>query len=173
MLEFSVPTRPELLVRQRWLSDPDVMAYNAGWGGSRPGYDADTGCLAWPESEWDRFAGRLARPADQQGYFYVRDTVTEVLVGDAHYEVGLDGAASIGLMVVPALRGRGLGERVLRELVSRIWRDTSATEIVNEFEDERASAVRLHRRCGFAPDAATRAVWGRPTRTWRLARPQR
>lgn len=172
MLEFHVPTRAEFHVRQEWMSDPDFMAYNAGWNSAFPGYDRDTGCIAWPESEWDAFAERLELPAHRYGYFYVLDTRTGAFVGHAHYEVGADGVAHIGLNVVAELRGRGLGGRVMDELVERIWRDTSATEIVNEFEDQRASAVRTHRRCGFAPDPETRGLWGRPTRAWRLLRSQ-
>lgn len=171
MLEFYVPARAELGVRQTWLRDPEFMAYNAGWDVSHPGYDRDTGCVEWPESEWEAFAERLALPADRQGYFYVRDTETGELVGHAHYTIEPDGAAHIGLNIVPGCRGRGLGGRVLRLLVERVWRDTLAGEIVNDFEDEREPAARVHRRCGFVPDPGTRSGWGRPTRVWRLRRP--
>ncbi len=171
MLELHVPTRAELGVRQQWLSDPEFMAYNAGWDVSYPGYDRGTGCIEWPDSQWDVFVERLALPADRQGYFYVRDGETGAFVGHAHYVVEPDGAAHIGLNVVPASRGRGLGALVLRLLVERVWRDTGAEEIVNEFEDAREPAVRTHRRCGFVPDPETHSGWGRPTRTWRLRRP--
>ncbi len=171
MLELHVPTRAELGVRQQWLSDPGFMAYNAGWDVSYPGYDRVTGCIEWPESQWDAFVERLALPADRQGYFYVRDCETGAFVGHAHCAVEPDGAAHIGLNVVPASRGRGLGELVLRLLVERVWRDTTAEQIVNEFEDAREPAVRTHRRSGFVPDPETHSDWGRPTRTWRLARP--
>lgn len=171
MLELYVPDRAEFGVRQAWLSDPDFMAYNAGWLVSYPGYDRSTGCIEWPESEWDAFAERLALPADRQGYFYVRDTEAGAFVGHAHYSVEPDGAAHLGINVVPAHRGRGLGEQVLRLLVERVWRDTAAVQVVNDFEDEREAAVRTHRRCGFLPDPGTRSDWGRSTRTWRLQRP--
>ena len=171
MLELHVPTRAEFGIRQAWMSDPELMAYNAGWDVNHHGYDRETGCIEWPESEWDAFAERLALPADRQGYFYVRDTETKELVGHAHYMVEADGAAHIGLNVVPRHRARGLGEQVLRLLVERIWQDTAAVEIVNDLEDERLPAVRVHRRCGFEPDRDTRSVWGRATRVWRLRRP--
>ncbi len=138
---------------------------------SYAGYDRDTGCIAWPESQWDAFAERLTLPVDRQGYFYVRDTETGEFVGHAHYTVQPDGAAQIGLNVVPTHRARGLGEQVLRLLIERIWQDSVAVEIVNDFEDDRAPAVRTHRRVGFVPDPDTRSAWGRPTRTWRLRRP--
>lgn len=170
MLEFFVPSRSELYVRQAWLADPEFMSYNAGWDVDYPGYDGVTGCIDWPESQWAAFEDRLRLPADRQGYFYVRDTTARAVIGHAHYEVDGQGAAHIGINVVPAWRGRGVGERVLRLLVERIWRDTAADQIVNEFEDDRTPAVRTHLRCGFVPDAEMHDDRGRPTRTWRCRR---
>ena len=84
-------------VRQQWLSDPGFMAYNAGWDvQAHPGYDRVTGCIEWPESQWDAFVERLALPADRQGYFYVRDCETGAFVGHAHCAVEPDGAAQSG-----------------------------------------------------------------------------
>jgi GNAT superfamily N-acetyltransferase len=171
VLEFHVPTPEEFRVRQAWLADPEMMAYNADWDVSYPGYDRATGCIDWPESQWPAFEARLRLPAGRQGYFYVLDTETGAFVGHAHYRVDMDGAARIGLNVVPSRRGSGLGVRVLEFLVERIWRDTDATEIVNEFEDDRHSAIRSHRRCGFVPDRGTTTGHGRAVRTWRLRRP--
>lgn len=171
MLELHVPSRAELVVRQRWLADPEMMAFNAHWDLTHPGYDAATGCIDWPEREWPAFEARLRLPVERQGYFYVRDTSTGAFVGHAHYEVDPTQVASVGLNVVPAMRGQGLGVRVLELIVARIWHDSNAQEITNDFEDERIPAARTHRRCGFAPDATTRPGAGRSTRTWRLARP--
>jgi len=82
-----------------------------------------------------------------------------------------DGTAHIGLNVIPARRGTGLGMRFMNHLLERIWQDTEAAAAINEFEDGRLDAVRLHRLCGFVPDPNTSSVYGRPTRTWRLLRP--
>ena len=166
------PPRPdEFGVRQRWLSDPEMMAYNIGWNIAHPGYHADTGCIDWPESEWPQFAARLARPASQQGYFYVRDDLTGVDLGHVHYEVDADGIAAIGLNVIPSRRGQELGSAFLGLLLDRVWTETAAGCAVNEFEDGRQAAVRLHRRFGFVPDAHPTGASGRPVRTWRLHRP--
>lgn len=71
-VELHVPSRSELGVRQQWLSDPETMAYNAGWDVRYAGYDPTTGCIDWPESEWSEFEARLRLPATRQGYYYVR-----------------------------------------------------------------------------------------------------
>ncbi len=150
------------------MSDPEFMAYNAGWTIGYPGYDRETGCIEWPESEWEVFAERLALPGGRQGYFHVRDTRAGTFVGHAHDTVELDGAAHLRLNIVPARRGRGLGGQVLQLLVERIWPQTAVEEVVNELDDGRVAAVSTHRTCGLEPDPGTHADWGRPTRTWRL-----
>ncbi|WP_448630966.1 GNAT family N-acetyltransferase [Cellulomonas soli] len=169
-VELHVPSRPELGIRQLWLRDPEMMSYNAGWDVRYAGYDPITGCIDWPESEWSEFEARLRIPASQQGYYFVRDADDDQPVGDAYYEVS-GSAASIGITIVPTRRSQGLGALVLGLLIERIWRDTDVLEIVNEFEDDREPAVRVHRRAGFVPDQVTCDDWGRPTRTWRLIRP--
>lgn len=171
MLELHVPSRADFAVRQAWLADPERMAFNANWDVTYPGYDRETGCIDWPPTEWPAFEARLRRPALRHGYYFVRDTTTGGWIGDAHYEVDAGGTATIGINVLPHVRGQGLGARVLDLLVERVWRDTDAGEIVNEFEDERVPAVRTHRRGGFVPDLEPRDDWGRPTRRWRLRRP--
>lgn len=146
-----------------------MMSYNAGWQLSHSGYNAATGCIAWPEALWSAFEGQLARPSSQQGYFYVQDEFGDFL-GHVHYEVQSDRAAQIGLNVIPTRRGDGLGFLFMNLLLEQVWQDTDASVAVNDFEDDRSDAVQLHRHCGFIPDTSTTNTFGRPTRAWRLYR---
>lgn len=150
--------------------DPEMMSYNAGWPISYVGYDPTTGCIDWPEPEWPAFEHRLAAPSSDQGYFYVQDDQSGEFLGHVHYQVDPGGTAHIGLNVIPSRRGTGLGTRFMDLLLERVWRDTSATAVVNDFDDDRAAAVKLHRRHGFTPDSTTRPAMGRATRPWRLHR---
>lgn len=164
-LTLRTPTRADFPTRQRWLSDPAMMAYNAGWDVSFEGYDRVTGCIDWPESLWDTFAARLAAPPADQGYFFVEEDSQPL--GHVHYRV--EGSeASIGFNVIPSRRGQGLGEPFLQLLVARVWTDTSAATVVNEFEDERIAAAAVHRACGFQPAPEVQTTYGRPTRRWVL-----
>lgn len=97
-----------------------MMSFNAGWLLPHAGYDAATGCIDWTESAWPEFESRLARPASQQGYFYVRDDQTDTFIGHVHYEVGDDGDAEIGLNVIPVRRGAGLGLRFMNLLLEQV-----------------------------------------------------
>lgn len=167
MLELHVPRRDEFPIRQAWLADPEFMHYNVGWDVEFPGYSRATGCIEWPEQQWDAFEERLNRPAAEQGYFYVLDTRIGEAVGHVHYTVE-ERIASIGFNVAPSRRGEGLGGAFLALLLERIRTDTSAAVVLNEFEDERVPARRVHEKAGFHPDPETNTTFGRPTRIWRL-----
>jgi RimJ/RimL family protein N-acetyltransferase len=172
MLSLHAPTIDEFGVRQRWLADPEMMSYNAQWDLTYPGYDLVTGCIDWPESDWPAFQARLALSPEWQGYYYVLDTDTDQFIGHIHYLVDPNGTAEIGFNVIPERRGEGLGAQFLRLLLERVWLDTSARLIVQEFEDERVAAVEVHRQCGFTPEREARSRHGdRLTRTWRITRP--
>lgn len=167
MLRLRIPDRQDFATRQAWLADPDFMSYNAGWDIVHPGYDRDSGCIDWPESQWEAFESSLRRPLSQHGYFFVEDGVRGEAIGHVHYLV--DGeTASIGFNVVPSHRGRGIGHDFLAILLEAIRENTTTTEVINEFEDERLAAVRTHRAAGFLPDTATTSAYGRPVRVWRL-----
>jgi GNAT superfamily N-acetyltransferase len=170
VLRLHVPSPEEFWVRRGWLLDPEMMSFNAGWRISYAGYDPTSGCVEWPEADWPAFERRLAMPASEQGYFYVEDGDVGEFLGHVHYEVDGDGVAHIGLNVIPMRRRNGLGVQFMSLLLERIWTDTDAAVVVNDFEDERVAAVRLHRACGFVPDPTTSTAFGRPTRTWRLPR---
>lgn len=171
VLSLHVPTIAEFSVRRAWLTDPEMMSYNAGWSIRHPGYDPASGCIDWPESDWSAFQARLALPPARQGFYYIRDTDTDEFIGYIHYLVDPAGTAEIGFNVIPERRGRGLGAQFLRLLLRRVWEDTPAQAIVQEFEDERLAAVQVHQHCGFTPDAETTSVIGRQTRAWRINRP--
>lgn len=188
-----VPTRDLFYLRKAWLADPSFMSFNAGWHLQLPTYNNATGCVDWPETEWDSFEQRLQLPSSKQGYFYVRcesESVDESgdagsaceeaagrgggasdpqyeFVGHAHYWVSGD-VAEIGINILPSFRKRGHGHAVLGLLIDVIRHKTTCSEVVNCFEDERVAAVRLHRRSGFIPDVDAEEFSGRKVRTWRL-----
>lgn len=117
-----------------------------------------------------RHSRRGSRPASEQGYYFVQEDETSEFLGHVHYELHSDGTAHIGLNVIPARRGTGLGMRFMNDLLERIWQDTEAAAAINEFEDGQVDAVHVHRRCVFVPEPTTPSAHGRPTRAWRLLR---
>lgn len=147
-----------------------MMSYNAGWELPTPLYNNDTGCVEWPESQWGAFESRLRRPSEEHGYFYVSDG--EEFIGHVHYELDPAQRASIGLNVIPSRRGQGLSKSMLQLLLDEMWSKTAAVEAVNEFEDSRDAAAACHRAVGFVPDTNRNLDRPKPTRYWRIRRPE-
>lgn len=145
-----------------------MMSYNAGWDLVHPGYDNETGCVEWPEPEWDAFEARITLPAEQQGYFFVEDAAGTPL-GHAHYWVA-NNVAEIGFNIVPNHRGQGFGHAALQLLLDRIWATTHVDAATNEFEESRAAASAAHLRAGFSR-TGTGGTEAKPTTLWRLDRP--
>ena len=170
-LELHRRARSELSVRQGWLRDPEMMAYNAGWELRHPGYDNETGCIDWPERWWDDFLAVYQRDPAQADYFYLRDIMADEYIGHVHYEVSSEGNAEIGVNIVPERRRQGWGTEALRLLVGQIWSATSADCIVNDLEETRIPAIRIHRKVGFRP-AGLSDCHGVQTRRWELCRPR-
>ena len=56
-LALHVPALDELWYRERLLADPDTMRYNRGYHLNVPGYHDDTGCIDFPQSQWERCLG--------------------------------------------------------------------------------------------------------------------
>lgn len=100
------PTLSELAIRQQWLRDLQMMAFNAGWHLRHAGYDDATGCIDWPEAEWEAFIADYSEPA-RAGYFYLRDVGAGEFVGHTHYHLNNHGDAESGTNVVPARSGAG------------------------------------------------------------------
>jgi len=158
------PGRDELQLRQQWLQDPQMMSYNAGWHLPVAEYDDTTGCILWPEDQWDVFLEVYATNPASADYFYLRELATEAFVGHLHYRVEGD-QAHVGVNIVPAQRRSGFGREGLGLLLDRIWDATMVDVVVNEFEDDRIAAGQLHRALGFEPTTITQYA-GRSVRRW-------
>lgn len=180
----------DMPLRQAWLADPAFMSYNRGWAIPVDTYDPATGCFHESLESLRRWYTGWAC-AESRGYYLAVDGVGEP-VGHAHFRLesapGADAGASpadaagapasglveahIGVNVVPARRGQGLGVLVLGALVDVLRADGRADLVVNEFEVARAAAVRTHERVGFvrgaragtAPDGSAIHRWELPLR---------
>ncbi|WP_216382649.1 GNAT family N-acetyltransferase [Arcanobacterium phocae] len=178
VIRLHTPTYNELEYRQRWLHDPDMMSYNAGWQIPYPGYDNATGCIDWPEHEWAQFLNDYCSDVAQAGYFYLVQISTDQFVGHAHYRI-IDREAQIGINIVPNMRNQGLATLALQLLLQHIESMTQATVAVNEFESSRTGAVRLHRKLGFVPQTSAEKnpsnhpTTGEPIVRWVYQFPQR
>lgn len=143
-------------VRRSWLADLDMMSFNRGWALDDRGYDGVTGCIEFPENRWSDWYDRwVGRPSDRR-YWFVVDSQGQP-VGHVFFRLDQEDGrvAHVGVNIVPARRGRGLGALALDLLLDEVRRDGRAAVAVNEFEDTRTAAARMHQTRGFRRTAST------------------
>ena len=142
------PTRADQSHRARWMSDPVTMAYNAGFDVAYDGYHQETGCIDFPEAEWDAWLHRCAADADAGVAFHAVVDVSGTVVGEAAFRVA---AAMAHLHVVIEARhaGRGYGTAALQLLLDEAFARPEVLACVDEFPQSRAAAEGLFRRRGF------------------------
>lgn len=167
-LSLHIPDLAELSYRQCWLADEEFMSFNAGWDVPDPSYNPLTGCVDFPASNWQKFQEHYCSDLQKCGYFYLM-LARKTPIGHAHYRVGENRKADIGINIVPTWRGQGYGAIGLRLLIERIRQETQAEVICNEFEPSRIAAVRLHEKLGFVIDeTVTITNNGRMINRWLL-----
>jgi len=143
----------EIVIRRERPDQPEVRALLAALDGylaslypPEANHILDVDALLAPEVRF--FVARGAGPGGRAvGTGAVRTSAGEPATGGAPYgEVKR-------MMVDPAQRGRGIGERLLRELEDAL-RDSGIALALLETGRDQADAVRLYERCGYQLRAA-------------------
>ena len=143
------PKRDELDYRARLMSDPATMAYNRGYDLDCACYHKDTGCIDFPESERDEWFAAWIGREPERFYAYVRDEEDQ-FIGEVC--AGLeDGRYKIGVVIEARFRACGYGDEALAALLEVLFEKLGANVVENEFEFQRNSAARMHRRAHFTP----------------------
>lgn len=99
-------------------------------------------------------ADNVARGAAQ---FFALDGAQVVGWADVlpHWAHALAHRGTLGMGVLPAWRGRGLGTRLLQAAIERAWAN-GLTRIELEARADNERAIALYRRAGFQPDGVAR-----------------
>jgi len=148
LLTLYVPALADMPYRQRLLSDPETMAYNRGYDLAFDGYHPDTGCIDFPEANWEDWYAAWVGRAPERFYAYARHTSLG-FVGEVDLRGTELGAYEMGVVIEAKYRGRGFGKAALSLLMDVAFEQLSAREVRNDFEEERHAALQAHRDCGF------------------------
>jgi ribosomal-protein-alanine N-acetyltransferase len=98
---------------------------------------------AWAEATWwAELAGRPRRA------YVVEDAADGIIAGYAGLDLGGEVADVMTMAVAPAAQGRGVGRRLLDELVARAEAD-GAAYLMLEVRDDNAAARNLYETSGF------------------------
>ena len=111
-----VPKVEDLWFRQECMSDPETMAYNAGYDVSFEGYHYDTGCIDFPkEKHQSWFENKMTNP--NFFYAYILDLDTKNFVGYVNFNLNNDGRASMGIVMNSKYKGQGYMRPAMKLLI--------------------------------------------------------
>ena len=145
-----VPELNELWYRKKLMEDPETMSYNRGYDLDFAGYDKGTGCIAFPEEEWESCYNYFVGNEPERFYAYLVNTENGEFVGEvnAHKSVGHDWY-DMGIVIEAKHRGKGYANEGLRLLLHHAIIDMGAMALHNSFEKSRNAALKAHEHAGF------------------------
>ena len=144
------PLLSDLLYRKQLLSDPETMSYNRGYELGFAGYHNETGCIDFPESEWEAWYRFFCQSELERYYAYITRCSDGVFLGEVNLHQNASGGwYDMGIVLETAHRGNGYSTEALRLLLSEAFDRLGATEVRNDFEPERSAALKAHLAAGI------------------------
>lgn len=149
-LALHVPSIDDLGYRQKLMSDPDTMSYNRGYELSFPGYHPDTGCIDFPENEWQEWHDYFIGQEPTRFYAYIVRKEDGAFIGEVNVHRNSDQPwYEMGIVIEARHRGRGYAAEALRLLLAHAFEIMGVEAVHNDFEDVRDAAVKAHLAAGF------------------------
>ncbi|MEN6417952.1 MAG: GNAT family N-acetyltransferase [Clostridiaceae bacterium] len=144
------PLLSDLWYRKQLLSDPATMSYNRGYDLGFPGYHNETGCIDFPESEWQAWFNWFCQSEPQRYYAYIVRCSDGAFLGKVNLHQNASGGwYDMGIVLEAAHRGKGYSTEALRLLLNVAFDRLGATEVRNDFEPDRPAALKTHLAAGF------------------------
>ena len=144
------PKENELDFAKNLLADPATMAYNRGYD-SFPGYDKETGTITHDDAYWEKWYGLYFSNPGEYFYAYIYDQDSKIFVGDVNFHPSRLNSFTkdIGIVIKDEFRGQGYGKLGLKLLIKKAFSFDSINSLHNDFEKERAFALKIHEDLGF------------------------
>lgn len=145
------PEKNELDFAKKLLSDPATMAYNKDYDLPFTGYDKETGTITLDDKYWEKWYDLYFSNPGQYFYAYIYDQDLEIFVGDVNFHPSKTGpnTRDIGIVIKDEFRGLGYGRIGLELLIDKAFSYDSIKALYNNFEKERAFALKIHEDLGF------------------------
>lgn len=150
-LKLYLPKENELDFTKNLLSDPATMAYNKGYDLPFPGYDKETGTITHDQAYWEKWYELYFSNPSEYFYAYIYDKDLKAFVGDVNFHPSKlnDFTRDIGIVIKDEFRGQGYGKLGLKLLIKKAFSFDSIKALHNDFEKERAFALKIHEDLGF------------------------
>ena len=149
-LTLHVPAYDELWYRRKLSEDPATMGYNKGYDLPFAGYDRETGCIAFPPSEWADWYAYFIGQEPLRYYAYIMRERDGAFLGEVNLHKEPDAPwYEMGIVLEAAHRGKRYAVPALRLLLRQAFDVLHAEAVHNDFEVSRAAAIRTHLAAGF------------------------
>lgn len=149
-LKLHVPSIKEMDYRQKVLAQPETMSYNAGQPYEAEGYDAATGCINFPITDWRywRDVWLWQEPSRYSAYIQIEETGE--FVGEACYFYDMEtDSHSVGVLIEHCHRNKGYGTQALRLICERAFAHGEVDSLFMDLPMSRESAIRMALTAGF------------------------
>ena len=145
---LKVPGNDELHYRQKWLSDPKTMSYNAGYDIDLKGYNKETGTIAKTDEEMIEWYNKWINKEPDKYYAYIISVDEDEPIGEVYYY--LDGDIhSMGILISDKYRGKGYSYLTLLELEEVAFERNNINELSDMIPLDRGGAIKTFKRAGF------------------------
>ncbi len=142
-----IPKVEDLWFRQACMKDPETMSYNAGYDVTYSGYHYDTGCIDFPESEWEFWLDKKLK--DKNSYYaYIQDSETGNFVGYLNYHKIEDGRYMMGIVIHSKFQGQGYMCPAMAEFI-KTAKQNGVNNLYDSVPKSREKALKVFYDLGF------------------------
>lgn len=148
-VELYVPKVEDLWFRKLCMSDEETMNYNAGYELSFSGYHYETGCIDFPEENWETWHDEKIK-TNALFYAYIVDATTREFVGHLNFKKDQDDekTASMGIVMYSKFRGQGYMKPALLKMFKEAEKQGVKT-LVDTVPENREKALKSFFDLGF------------------------
>ncbi len=158
-LTLHIPGIREMEHRQKWLSQPETMAYNAHQPYEAEGYNPATGCIDFPIQDWRYWRDVWLWREPNRYSAYLQDEQTGAFVGEACYYYDMESDQyGTGILIEGKLRRRGYGTEGLKLLVEHAFKHPEVDCLFVELPADREDAVRMYLTAGFREESNEQGI---------------
>lgn len=142
------PQLADLWFRRDCMSDPQTMAYNAGYDVSYDGYHYETGCIDFSEEKWGEwYETKLKNPSFF--YAYIQDVDTGDYVGYVNFNKDkTTGKATMGIVIKAEFQGKGYMRPAMQKLILEAEK-LGVAALTDTVPESRDHALKVFYSLGF------------------------
>ena len=147
-IKLHKPTVDELWFREKCMSDPNTMAYNAGYDVNYEGYHKNTGCINFPQDKWQEWANTKLNNSNFF-YAYILDIETNQFVGYVNFNKDpKTKRATMGIVIKSEFHGQGYMRPAMMKVIE-MAKEKGVEFLTDTVPENREKALKVFYDLGF------------------------